>query len=164
MSENKEIFNKHRQRLFDVLLRNKQKYVDLVINNKINKYGGKNKEDVERVIDEIIDRGYLNKPVNYSENMQDDITITGSISHDIENPMIDKINIVKRVCKELGLTYKQLGEAIGYGEGAIKNSASTGNVSEPMAHAIKMYKRILELEHEVADSEAVKENLKRWLK
>lgn len=73
-------------------------------------------------------------------------------------------NIVKRVCKELGLTYKQLGEAIGYGEGAIKNSASTGNVSEPMAHAIKMYKRILELEHEVADSESVKENLKRWLK
>ena len=74
------------------------------------------------------------------------------------------INPIKNTCHELNLTYKQLGEAIGYGEGAIKNSASTGNVSEPMAHAIKMYKRILELEHEVADSEAVKENLKRWLK
>ena len=73
-------------------------------------------------------------------------------------------NLIKATCKELNLTYKQLGELIGYGEGAIKNSASTGNVSEPMAHAIKMYKRILELEHEVADSEAVKENLKRWLK
>ena len=73
-------------------------------------------------------------------------------------------NLIKHTCRELGLTYKQLGEAIGYGEGAIKNSASTGNVSEPMAHAIKMYKRILELEHEVADSEAVKENLKKWLK
>lgn len=73
-------------------------------------------------------------------------------------------NLIKHTCRELGLTYKQLGEAIGYGEGAIKNSASTGNVSEPMTHAIKMYKRILELEHEVADSEAVKENLKRWLK
>lgn len=72
--------------------------------------------------------------------------------------------LIKATCKELNLTYKQLGELIGYGEGAIKNSASTGNVSEPMAHAIKMYKRILELEHEVADSEAVKENLKRWLK
>lgn len=164
MSDNKEIFNKHHQRLFDVLLHNKQKYVDLVVNNKTNKYGGKNKEDVERAIDEIIDSGYLNKPVNYGENIQDDIVITASICNYIENHMIDKINIVKRACKELGLTYKQLGEAIGYGEGAIKNSASTGNVSEPMAHAIKMYKRILELEHEVADSEAVKENLKRWLK
>lgn len=74
------------------------------------------------------------------------------------------INPIKNTCHELNLTYKQLGEAIGYGEGAIKNSASTGNVSEPMAHAIKMYKRILELERDVADSEAVKENLKRWLK
>lgn len=73
-------------------------------------------------------------------------------------------NLIKQTCKELNLTYKQLGEAIGYGEGAIKNSASTGNVSEPMAHAIKMYKRILELERDIADSEAVKENLKKWLK
>ncbi|WP_423903221.1 transcriptional regulator [Campylobacter showae] len=73
-------------------------------------------------------------------------------------------NIIKTTCKELGLTYKQLGEAIGYGEGAIKNSASTGNVSEPMAHAIKMYRQILELEREVADSESIKESLKKWLK
>lgn len=73
-------------------------------------------------------------------------------------------NLIKYTCRELGLTYKQLGEAIGYGEGAIKNSASTGNVSEPMAHAIKMYKRILELERDIADSEAVKENLRKWLK
>jgi len=73
-------------------------------------------------------------------------------------------NIIKTTCKELNLTYKQLGEAIGYGEGAIKNSASTGNISEPMAHAIKMYRQILELEREVADSESIKESLKKWLK
>ncbi|MGG7049095.1 MULTISPECIES: transcriptional regulator [unclassified Campylobacter] len=73
-------------------------------------------------------------------------------------------NLIKQTCKELGLTYKQLGEAIGYGEGAVKNSASTGNVSEPMQHAIKMYRRILELEKELADSETIKENLKKWLR
>ena len=73
-------------------------------------------------------------------------------------------NLIKQTCKELNFTYKQLGEAIGYGEGAIKNSASTGNISEPMAHAIKMYRQILELEREVADSEAIKESLKKWLK
>ena len=73
-------------------------------------------------------------------------------------------NIIKTTCKELNLTYKQLGEAIGYGEGAIKNSASTGNISEPMAHAIKMYRQLLELEREVADSESIKESLKKWLK
>lgn len=112
MSENKEIFNKHHQRLFDVLLHNKQKYVDLVVNNKTNKYGGKNKEDVERAIDEIIDRGYLNKPVNYGENIQDDIVITASICYDIENQMIDKINIVKKVCAEFGITQAELGRQL----------------------------------------------------
>ena len=113
MSQNKEIFNKHRQRLFDVLLHNKQKYVDLVINNKTNKYGGKNKKDVERTIDEIIDRGYLNKPANYGENIQDDIVITASICHDIENQMIDKINIVKKVCAELNITQRERAERMG---------------------------------------------------
>lgn len=112
MSENKEIFNKHHQRLFDSLSYNKKKYVDLVVNNKTNKYGGKNKEDVERAIDEIIDRGYLNKPVNYSENIQDDIVITASICNYIENQMIDKINIVKKVCAELGITQAELGRQL----------------------------------------------------
>lgn len=73
-------------------------------------------------------------------------------------------NLIKSTCKELNLTYRQLGELIGYGEGAIKNSASTGNVSEPMQHAIKMYKRILELENELSSSNEIKENLKKWLK
>ena len=87
-------------------------------------------------------------------------------NHSSTQPPIEenRMNLIKQTCKELNLTYKELGEAIGYGEGAVKNSASTGNVSEPMQHAIKMYRRILELEAEVADSEAVKANLKKWLK
>lgn len=93
----------------------------------------------------------------YDQELDDEIS-------DHPNLHIPKGNLIKATCKELGLTYKQLGEAIGYGEGAIKNSASTGNISEPMAHAIKMYKRILELEREISDSETLKENLKKWLK
>lgn len=72
-------------------------------------------------------------------------------------------NLIKQTCKELGLTYKQLGEAIGYGEGAIKNSASSGNVSEPMEHAIKMYRRILELENELKKANEAKDTIKAWL-
>ena len=41
-------------------------------------------------------------------------------------------NIVKRVCKELGLTYKQLGEAIGYSESALNNAARQEKISEPL--------------------------------
>ena len=54
-------------------------------------------------------------------------------------------NIIKKVCKELNLTYKQLGELIGYGEGAIKNSASTGNISNTMSKALELYLENLEL-------------------
>jgi len=33
----------------------------------------------------------------------------------------EEIHLVKRVSKELGLTYKEFGEKIGYTEGEIKN-------------------------------------------
>ena len=70
------------------------------------------------------------------------------------------INPIKNTCKELNLTYKQLGEAIGYGEGAIKNSASTGNVSEPMRKAIELYKETLNLKKELDKLESLKIILK----
>ena len=38
-------------------------------------------------------------------------------------------NIVKETAKELGMTYKELAEAIGVVEGTLTNSASTGKVS-----------------------------------
>lgn len=163
MSENKEIFNKHHQRLFNVLLHNKQKYVDLVVNNKTNKYGGKNKEDVERAIDEIIDRGYLNKPVNYGENIQDDIVITASICNYIENQMIDKINIVKRVCKELNLTYKQLGEAIGLSEGSIKRLATSDDINTQAIKSCEMLLEIKSLKEQLSNTQTLKTALKKLL-
>lgn len=54
-------------------------------------------------------------------------------------------NIIKKVCKELNLTYKQLGELIGYSEGALKSAVNSGNVSEPMKKAIELYLENLEL-------------------
>ncbi|AKT91107.1 hypothetical protein CUREO_1263 [Campylobacter ureolyticus RIGS 9880] len=53
-------------------------------------------------------------------------------------------NIIKKVCKELNLTYKQLGELIGYSESAVKNAGS-GEASEPMKKAIELYLENLEL-------------------
>lgn len=35
-------------------------------------------------------------------------------------------NIIKTTCKELNLTYKQLGELIGYGDEAVSKAARTG--------------------------------------
>jgi len=72
-------------------------------------------------------------------------------------------NIVKKVCKELGLTYKELGERIGYSEGAIKTAAASGKISEPMQKAIELYLKNLELEKELQEAKQIKETLKKWL-
>ena len=70
-------------------------------------------------------------------------------------------NIVKKVCKELGLTYKQLGEKIGYSEGALKTAASTGKISEPLKKAIELYLENLELKKELQNYEKLKKALKK---
>jgi len=72
-------------------------------------------------------------------------------------------NLIKKVCKELNLTYKQLGEAIGYSEGAIKTAAASGKISEPMQKAIELYLKNLELEKELQEAKQIKEILKKWL-
>lgn len=72
-------------------------------------------------------------------------------------------NIVKLTCKELGITYRELGEAIGYGENSVSN-ASRGEVSKAMETAIKLYVKNLELEKKLESSEKIKSILKEWLK
>ncbi|MGG7074368.1 transcriptional regulator [Campylobacter sp. 9BO] len=71
-------------------------------------------------------------------------------------------NLIKQTCKELNLTYKQLGEAIGYSESAIKN-AGVGEASEPMKKAIELYKETLELKIKLQKAENFKSNLKDFL-
>lgn len=72
-------------------------------------------------------------------------------------------NLIKKTCKEFGLTYKELAENIGYGEGAIKTAISTNNISRAMQHAIKSYIRIVELENEIKKANEAKEILKAWV-
>lgn len=48
-------------------------------------------------------------------------------------------NLIKQTCKELNLTYKQLGEAIGYGEEAISKASRTSNISTAMNKALELY-------------------------
>lgn len=56
-------------------------------------------------------------------------------------------NIIKQTCKKLNLTYKQLGEAIGYGEGAISKASRTSNISTAMNKALELYLENLELKN-----------------
>ncbi|MDR1461456.1 MAG: transcriptional regulator [Campylobacteraceae bacterium] len=71
-------------------------------------------------------------------------------------------NIVKKTCKELGITYKELGEKIGYSEGALKTASSTGNISEPMKKAIELYLEILRLKEVLTDFKTLTSIIKKY--
>lgn len=73
-------------------------------------------------------------------------------------------NLIKATCKELNLTYKQLGEAIGYSEAAVKAAIAKNEISEPMKKAIDLYKETLKLKEQNADFEAFKAFFKAILK
>lgn len=62
---------------------------------------------------------------------------------------MEKENIVKQTCKELNLTYKQLGELIGYGEDAVSKASRTNNVSSAMSKAIDLYLENKELKEKL---------------
>ncbi len=70
-------------------------------------------------------------------------------------------NIIKQVCKELNLTYKQLGELIGYSESAINNASRQEKISEPLKKAIELYNENLKLKNELQDFRTLKDILKR---
>ncbi|MBU1668079.1 XRE family transcriptional regulator [bacterium] len=55
------------------------------------------------------------------------------------------MHLVKKVSKELGLTYKELGEAIGYSEGNLRRSVSKNQLSGQLKKAIELYLEIVKL-------------------
>lgn len=75
-----------------------------------------------------------------------------------------KDNIVKATAKELGLTYRELGEAIGYTEGGLKNAVTQDKVSESMQKAIELFLENLKLKKEMQNTKAFKQLLKDFLK
>lgn len=72
-------------------------------------------------------------------------------------------NIIKQVCKDLSLTYKNLAFDIGYKPDTINKAASTGKVSEQLQRAIEMYLENLKLKHELNDFNVMKETLRKIL-
>ena len=73
-------------------------------------------------------------------------------------------NIVKKVCKELGLTYKQLGEKIGYSEGSIRNVASKTEVSDAVKKAIELLYELEECKKQLQECETLRQTLNNFLK
>ena len=69
-------------------------------------------------------------------------------------------NLIKKTCKELGLTYKELGERIGYSESALSNASRQDKISEPMQFAINLYLETIELKKQLKQFALLKEIIK----
>ncbi len=76
--------------------------------------------------------------------------------------MADKSeNLIKKTCKELGLTYRELGEAIGYGEETISKASRAEKISMPMQRAVELFLQNRELESKLSHLNELKTILKK---
>jgi DNA-binding XRE family transcriptional regulator len=72
-------------------------------------------------------------------------------------------NLVKKTCRELGITQKELAERIGYGYSTIKSIASGNPISENLKTSISLLVRNYQLEQELKTVKEFKSNLKTFL-
>ena len=75
-----------------------------------------------------------------------------------------EIHLVKKVSKELGLTYQELGEKIGYSEGALRGAVSKNKLSGQLKKALELYLEIEKLKESKAKIKKTKEVLETYLK
>ena len=71
-----------------------------------------------------------------------------------------EVHLVKKVSKELGLTYKELGEEIGYGESTLRKVVSENRMTKQLEKAIELYLKTLEFEKERDEINKIKENIR----
>jgi len=71
-----------------------------------------------------------------------------------------EIHLVKRVSKELGLTYKELGAEIGYSESTLRKSVSENRITLQLKKAIELYLKTLEFEKEKIEIKKIKDNIR----
>lgn len=69
-------------------------------------------------------------------------------------------NIIKATCKSLGLTYRELGEEIGYSESTLNKCASTGEISTALSKAIELYMQNIKQDKELSKLRQLKVILK----
>ena len=74
-----------------------------------------------------------------------------------------EIHLVKKVSKELGMTYKELGEKIGYSESSLRKTVSSNTLSSQLETAIKLYLDNLDLQKELKEMENFKSSIRTFI-
>lgn len=72
-------------------------------------------------------------------------------------------NIVKRVCKELNITQRELAERIGMSEGGLRSALSLGKITPQVEKACEMVLKIYELEKELKNYKILQNALKSMI-
>ena len=72
----------------------------------------------------------------------------------------NEMHLVKKVSKELGLTYKELGEKIGYTESNLRKSVSENRLSMPLKKAIELYLQVIEFQRNEQENKKLKDILR----
>ncbi len=80
-----------------------------------------------------------------------------------DQPIIEEENLVKKTCRELGITQKELAERIGYGYSTIKAVASDGTMSEAIQKALELLLTNYQLEQKLSESTEFKIKLKAFI-
>jgi len=75
-----------------------------------------------------------------------------------------EVHLVKRVSKELGLTYKELGEKIGYTEGNLKRAVHDNRTTQQLEKAIELYLNNLKLEEKLNEVDEMKKQMQTFFK
>ena len=75
----------------------------------------------------------------------------------------NEIHLVKKVSKELGLTYKELGEAIGYSESNLRQSVYNNKISTQLKKALELYTETIQLKKKLEEVNELKSLLKTFI-
>ena len=74
-----------------------------------------------------------------------------------------EIHLVKKVSKELGLTYKELGEEIGYTEANLRKAVSDKRTTNQLKKAIELYLKNLQLEEEKSSNNQMEKAIREFI-
>ena len=74
-----------------------------------------------------------------------------------------EIHLVKKLSKELGMTYKQLGEEIGYTEAGLKNLVFKNQVTKNLKKSIELYLENLALKEEIKETNELIKTIKTFM-
>jgi len=73
-----------------------------------------------------------------------------------------EIHLVKKVSKNLGMTYKELGKEIGYSESTLRKVVSENRITTQLEKVIELYLQTLEFQKEKEEIEFLKKHIKKF--